>query len=207
MTTFLLIRHGYTDWIEKEILHGISDRPLSEFGFQQAVATARYLKDTKIDRMYTSPLLRAAQTAEKISETTGVKAIAEPDLREEDYGWQEGKRDWWPYVKNRKALIPVYTVIRLIISALTGEPFWKSRKRVAGAWEKIKKENPEGTVAVVAHSGTLRMIMRHEFGGSRLNSDEYPITACSVSRIAINGKGPELLSINENSHLPGESVL
>jgi len=28
MTTFLLVRHGYTEWIEKEILHGISDLPL-----------------------------------------------------------------------------------------------------------------------------------------------------------------------------------
>jgi hypothetical protein len=35
----------------------------------------------------------------------------------------------------------------------------------------------------------------------------YPITACSVSRISINGKGSQLLSINEHDHLPGESTL
>ena len=69
MTTFLLVRHGYTEWIEKEILHGISDLPLSEFGLKQAELTAQYLKNTKIDRMYSSPLLRTMQTAEKISKT------------------------------------------------------------------------------------------------------------------------------------------
>ncbi len=207
MTTFLLVRHGYTDWIEKQILHGISDRPLSEFGLKQAEATAQYLKSTRIDRMYSSPLLRAVQTAEKITETSGVKAIALDDLREEDYGWQEGKRDWWAYVKERKALIPFYVVSRLTINALTGEPFWKSKKRIGTVWEKIKQDNPEGTVAVVAHSGVLRIILLHEFGGSRLNVNTFPITACSVSRISINGNGPQLLSVNEHDHLPGESTL
>jgi len=207
MTTFILVRHGYTDWIEKEILHGISDRPLSEFGLLQADATGKYLKGTKIDRMYSSPLLRAMQTAEKITEATGVQTIPIADLREENYGLQEGKRDWWPFVKDRKALIPFYLITRLTINALTGEPFWQSRKRITGIWEKIKRDNPEGTVAIVAHSGVLRMILIHEFGGSRLDVISYPITACSVIRISINRKGPQFLSINEHSHLPGESVL
>jgi len=30
MTRFLLVRHGVTDWIVQELLHGISDIPLSE---------------------------------------------------------------------------------------------------------------------------------------------------------------------------------
>jgi probable phosphoglycerate mutase len=207
MTTFLLVRHGYTEWIEKEILHGISDQPLSEFGFKQAELTAQYLKNTKIDRMYSSPLIRSMQTAEKISATTGVKVQPLADLREEDYGWQEGKRDWWPFIKNRKALIPFYVVMRLTVNMLTGEPFWKSRKRIAGVWEKIKQDNPEGTVAVVAHSGVLRMIMMHEFGGSRLDVGTFPISTCSISRISVNGNGSKILSINEHDHLPGEGAL
>ena len=207
MTTFLLVRHGYTEWIEKELLHGISDQSLSEFGFKQAEMTAAYLKSTPIDRMYASPLLRAMQTAEKISKTTGVLPLPLADLREENYGWQEGKRDWWPFVRNRKALIPLYTAMRLVISTLSGEPTWQFRKRIAGVWNKIKQENPEGTVAVVAHAGVLRMILLQEFGGSRFDTTLYPISACSVSRVSINGKGPQLLSINEHAHLPEESCL
>lgn len=207
MATFLLVRHGYTNWIEKEILHGISDQPLSEFGFKQAESTAQYLKSAKIDRMYSSPLQRAMQTAEKISETTGVAVLPLADLREENYGWQEGKRDWWPFVKNHKALIPFYVIMRLTVNTLSGEPFWVFRKRIAGVWKKIKQDNPAGTVAVVAHAGVLRMILLHEFGGTRFDVDTYPITACSVSRIAVNGKGAQILSINEHDHLSGESAL
>ena len=98
-------------------------------------------------------------------------------------------------------------VFRLAINALTGEPFWKSSKRVAKVWKEIKAENPEGTVAVVAHAGVLRMILLNEFGGSWLDADLYPISTCSVSRISVNGKGPQLLSINEHDHLPEESTL
>ncbi len=207
MTTFLLVRHGYTEWIEKELLHGISDLPLSEFGFKQAELTAQYLKDTKIDRLYSSPLLRTMQTAEKISKVSGTPILPLADLIEEDYGWQEGKRDWWPYVRARKPLIPAYLIIRLAINALTGEPFWKSSKRVARVWEQIKADNPEGTVAVVAHSGVLRMILLHEFGGSRLDTGIYPLSTCGVSRISVNGGGAKILSLNEHNHLPEESTL
>jgi probable phosphoglycerate mutase len=207
MTTFLLVRHGYTEWIEKEILHGISDIPLSDFGLKQAELTAQYLKNTKINRIYSSPLLRAMQTAEMISETSGIPIIPFADLREEDYGWQEGKRDWWAYVKDRKALVPFYIVMRLTVNALTGEPIWKSRKRIANVWEKIKKENNEGTVAIIAHSGVLRMILMHEFGGSRMDTGTYPISTCSISRISVNGSGSRILSLNEHGHLPEEGSL
>lgn len=207
MTTFILVRHGYTNWIEKEILHGISDPPLSEFGLRQADATAAYLKGTKIDRIYSSPLLRAMQTAEKIGETTGVKPEPVADLREENYGWLEGKRDWWSTFKGRKSLIPFYIATRLSISALTGEPFWQFRQRVVNTWTKIKEENPSGTIAIVAHSGVLRTILTSEFGGTRSETDKYSLTACSVSRIEINGRGPQIISLNENSHLPGDNRL
>jgi broad specificity phosphatase PhoE len=206
MTTYILVRHGITDWMEKELLHGISDRPLSEFGLKQAEATAQYLKSTKIDRMYSSPLLRAMQTAEKITASTGVKAVAIEDLREENYGWQEGKRDWWPFVQSRKVLIPLHLISRLTVSMISGEPFWKFQERISTAWEKIKRDNPEGTVAIVAHAGVLRAIMIHEFGGTRLNVKIYPITACSVSRISINGNGSQILSINEHDHVPGKAI-
>ena len=169
--------------------------------------TAQYLKDTKIDRLYSSPLLRTMQTAEKISKVSGTPIIPLADLIEEDYGWQEGKRDWWPFVRQRKPLILGYLIIRLAINALTGEPFWKSSKRVAAVWEQIKADNPEGTVAVVAHSGVLRMILLHEFGGSRLDTGIYPLSTCGVSRISVNGGGAKILSLNEHDHLPEESTL
>ena len=130
MTKVYLIRHGVTGWMEKEILHGISDQPLSDFGNQQADATAKFLQNVHFDRIYTSPLLRAKQTAEKIGQVVKVEPIPLEDLKEENYGVLEGRRDWWPTVKTKPFIIPFYSYTRIAISTLTGEPFWVFRKRI-----------------------------------------------------------------------------
>ncbi len=207
MTKVYLIRHGVTDWMEKQILHGISDRPLSDFGNQQADATAEFLKDVHFDRIYTSPLLRTRQTAEKIGRATGVEPIPIDDLKEENYGILEGGRDWWPTVKTKPLIVPFYQTTRITISTLTGEPFWAFRKRVERIWGTIKSENPSGTIAVVAHSGVLRHILRYEFGGSR-SSKQYGLTTASVSELEVDGQGnAHIIKLNQNAHLPGDNFL
>lgn len=207
MTRVYLIRHGYTDWMEKEILHGTSDRPLSDFGNQQAEATAVFLKDVRFDRIYTSPLLRAKQTAEKIGRAVGVDLTPVEDLKEKFYGVLEGRRDWWATVKTKPLIIPFYAYTRIVISTLTGEPFWKFKSRVVKAWEAIKADHPSGTIAIVAHAGVLRHILRHEFGGP-VYSRKFGLTAASVSEIEVNGRGKtRFIQINQNAHLPGDNFL
>ena len=65
-TTFLVIRHGQTKWNKESLMMGISDIPLTTEGMKQAQAVAKYLKAYPIDRIVTSPLIRAIQTAEAI---------------------------------------------------------------------------------------------------------------------------------------------
>jgi broad specificity phosphatase PhoE len=205
MTNYYLIRHGFTDWIEKEILHGISDRPLSEFGRQQAQATANYMHGKRVDRLYTSPLIRCTQTAEYLSQSLGVEPEIVENLKEENYGILEGRRDWWAVVKKHPRIIPIYGVIRTTISTLTGEPVWKFKQRVVDAWEGIKAQNLSGSVAVVGHSGVLRTILMHEFNYCRT---EVALTTSSVTQLEIDVDGkPTMIDFNHNSHLPGENFL
>ena len=207
MTKVYLIRHGYTDWMEKEILHGTSDRPLSEFGSRQADATAKFLKNTRFDRIYTSPLLRAKQTAEKIGAAVGLEPIPVANLKEEYYGVLEGKRDWWAVIKTKPLIIPFYAYTRIAISTITGEPFWVFKRRVINAWETIKEDHSSGSIGLVAHSGVLRHILRHEFGGSRF-SKQFSLTACSISEIEVDGRGSaRIIKLNQNSHIPGDNFL
>ena len=63
---FYVTRHGQTAWNRENIVCGITDLPLDETGVEQARQTAQRLKDTPIDRVIVSPLLRARQTAELI---------------------------------------------------------------------------------------------------------------------------------------------
>ena len=68
-----LFRHGETDWNKARRLQGQSDIPLNEFGRELAVKTADALKHVKFDRVFSSPLDRALETARIISgwETVG----------------------------------------------------------------------------------------------------------------------------------------
>ncbi|WP_371803019.1 histidine phosphatase family protein [Candidatus Lokiarchaeum ossiferum] len=84
-----LIRHGETDWNKQGKIQGHMDIALNQKGRLQAKILASKFKNIKIDRIYTSDLLRASQTAEIINKTTKSLLIADERLRERNYGvWQ-----------------------------------------------------------------------------------------------------------------------
>ena len=205
MTRFLLVRHGTTDWLEQELLHGISDIPLSKYGKNQAKLTAKTFTGIKVEHLYSSPLSRAMQTAEEISKVTSLEIEPIDGLKEMDFGWLEGKRDHWSTVRGKPILVIFYILSRLISGLLTGERFWKFNHRVINAWKKIVTENPSGTVSVVAHSGVLRNILTHEFGGCPIYNRRFPIATCSISEIKCDNNGNmRLIEVNRNSHLSGD---
>ena len=56
------IRHGQSLGNQLGVFLGHTDLDLSELGYRQAACTAQYLKDIKIDKVYSSDLLRAENT-------------------------------------------------------------------------------------------------------------------------------------------------
>ena len=56
-------RHGETAWNRENIVCGVTDIPLNETGMEQAKATAQKLRETPLDRVIVSPLLRARAAA------------------------------------------------------------------------------------------------------------------------------------------------
>ena len=86
-----IVRHGQTEGNKANILQGRgSDRPLNETGEQQAEKVRRWFcgRRIMIDRVYSSPLLRAVQTARIIA--GDVPIITDEHLLEMDYGPYEG---------------------------------------------------------------------------------------------------------------------
>ena len=80
----LLIRHGLPVRIENED-GSPADPPLGEPGAMQATAVARWLTDERIDAIYSSPLRRAAQTAEPLAKAKGLDVVIEPGVTEIDH--------------------------------------------------------------------------------------------------------------------------
>ena len=85
-----MIRHGQTALNNSHALQGRSDHPLNETGIRQAQEAGRMLREAgvRFDRVYSSPLGRAVQTAEIAA--PGVPILTDERLIEMDYGPYEG---------------------------------------------------------------------------------------------------------------------
>jgi len=87
----LLIRHGETNWNRIHRFHGRSDEPLSQKGRDEAHALALALKDEPLTAIYSSPLIRARETANHIQAFhLSVPLFEEKGLIEMDFGAFEG---------------------------------------------------------------------------------------------------------------------
>jgi broad specificity phosphatase PhoE len=93
MKRLLLLRHGETVWNHEKRFTTRTDIGLSEVGVEQARRAAEALSEVTVDRIYTSPLLRAAQTAEIIvsRQVQPPRVVPEPRLVEVDAGPFEGQ--------------------------------------------------------------------------------------------------------------------
>ena len=83
-----IIRHGQTELNNKKALQGRSDHPLNDTGIAQAQEAAAMLKGITFDAVYSSPLIRAVQTAKILAPE--LEPIIDERLIEMDYGPYEG---------------------------------------------------------------------------------------------------------------------
>lgn len=90
MLTLVLTRHGLTDRSTPEQHLGQRiDVSINDAGRRQADALARRLAPVAFDRVFTSPLFRARETAAILAPKASIEA--DPRLREMDYGAWEGR--------------------------------------------------------------------------------------------------------------------
>lgn len=85
-----IVRHGETVWNKEKRLQGRTNVPLSEYGRELAEKTGRALKDVRIDRIYSSPLDRAYQTALLIRGDKNIEIRKDERIIELNFGSYEG---------------------------------------------------------------------------------------------------------------------
>jgi broad specificity phosphatase PhoE len=90
MTSIYLVRHGQTAWNKEEIFRGRIDIPLNEMGFREAELVGEYLKGRDIHVIYSSPLLRAKETARRIAQVFNLKVQTLGGIIDMNFGKWEG---------------------------------------------------------------------------------------------------------------------
>ena len=88
-----IMRHGKTDWNELHKLQGRTDIPLNEKGREMAEQVREECAEIGFDVCYTSPLIRARETAQIALDGLGVPIITDDRLVEMCFGKYEGSEN------------------------------------------------------------------------------------------------------------------
>jgi 2,3-bisphosphoglycerate-dependent phosphoglycerate mutase len=171
MPDLILLRHGQSQWNLENRFTGWVDVPLSPRGEAEARSAGAKLRGRKIDKLYTSVLKRAIDTAEIALETAGIGPLpTERDaaLNERMYGDLQGKnkaeaaREFGPdQVKLWRRSYDVRPP--------GGESLADTAARVLPYWERrILADLRAGkNVLVAAHGNSLRALVMHLDGLTR----------------------------------------
>jgi broad specificity phosphatase PhoE len=153
MTTLYLVRHGENlANITKEFSYRAVDYPLTPKGVLQAAQTAEYFAGSGVDAIYTSPLLRARQTAEILARWIAVPVHLREELREINVGALEGAstpENWALYHRISAAW---YTG-QAEVAFPNGEDLRMVATRFLGGVGEIVAAHPSGSIVVVGHGG------------------------------------------------------
>ncbi len=200
MTSVYLVRHGQTAWNKEEIFRGRSDVPLDETGLKQAGLAAQYFNGMEIDAIYSSPLSRALQTAQKIAEFHNLKVQPLPGIIDMSFGDWEGR----PHQEIREKDSKTYRqwveephLVRLP----GGESLDDVRVRTMAALEEVIRKHPEKTLVLVSHRVICKVLICAILGLE--NSHFWQITQDTTAINLIQyRKGNYILSLmNETCHL------
>ena len=157
--TLYFVRHGETEWNVKKKIQGTTDIPLNENGVAQARCLADELVEKKergefyVAKAYTSPQLRAAETAQIAADALGVECISLDGLKEMDLGEWEGSN--WDIIKETYGETYHYwNGSRRYTRTPGGECYNEVLERTLEALKVILAQETEN-VLVVSHSAIL----------------------------------------------------
>lgn len=164
----LILRHGETDYNRQGRYQGSTDTELNEEGLIQARQAAVDLKQTPIDRIISSPLKRALDTARIIAEAAEVEVETIAEFAERNMGVFEGMtRD------EIVARYPEYNgwmVTRQIYAAPPqGESLLDFSIRLTKGLDILRGYDCQKNILLVCHGGVARSI----HGILRRVSDEH----------------------------------
>jgi alpha-ribazole phosphatase len=195
----ILIRHGETEGNHKGVYQGVIDYPLSEQGNLQNLKVKSKLDNININKVYYSALKRAKKTAEAIFDFSS-KAICFEEaliLNEINFGVWDGK-DYKYISTNYSEQFQSFIDDFKIFKFPEGESFADFYNRVSdGIKEIIKASNEDDSIAIIAHGGTIRVILCELLGFSYEGFYKFNINHGCYSLLTIYKEGATLEFLNK----------
>jgi broad specificity phosphatase PhoE len=160
------------------LLRGAAESPLTPEGVAQAQRLAERLAGMRFDRLYTSPLPRAAATAAALGEVVGLTPQIINDLRELS---PTQVRERAGELTLRQFFLHSYT--RMLFSPASPDAFSPVYRRAQAVWRQITRE-PAEAVAVVSHGMFIRFLLLSLWADRRWRIVSRDLGNCGISLVA-----------------------
>lgn len=195
--TFILVRHGETDWNAAGRFQGHTDIPLNENGVIQALTTAKklILDHPDITAIYSSDLLRAKGTALHCAEHFKLPVETRASLREFRGGAAEGMTRQEldaKYLEKWEALALEYPdkEQRWNHTPVLGqETINEQIVRIKKELTEIAVSHPNGKVAIFTHGGILKSFVTYM--SDLDHGRNFTLPNCSIIEVFLEIKGLE----------------
>ena len=200
MTSIYLVRHGQTAWNREEIFRGRTDVPLDETGLKQAELAGEYLKEVKIDAIYSSPLSRALETAEKIARFHNLKVQPLEGIIDMSFGNWEGHAHQ-EIKKNDSETYRRWREEPHLVRLLGGESLDDVRVRSMAALEEVIRKHPGKALIIVSHRVVNKVLLCGILGLDNSHFWQISQDPTAINLIQYRN-GKYILSLmNETCHL------
>lgn len=201
-TRMLLVRHGQTSYNAERRFMGQLDVPLDEAGRAQAQAVAEYLADERPAVIYASTLGRAWDTAVTIQASihSHPRLQAESRLIEGHFGEWQGKT-FDELRRTDGERLRRWESGEMDSTPPGGESLSDFGSRVLAAYRDMCAAHPNETVLVVAHGGTLQVLIIQALGFPLQDYRKLWLYNAAVSELVIDAGRTVLMRLNDGGRL------
>lgn len=198
MTDLLLIRHATNDWVGDRLAGWTPGVHLNAQGRDQAAALAARLAAWQLSAIYSSPLERAVETAQAVAEGRDLEVVIEEGVGESRYG------DWTGQSIKELAKAPEWLQVQFtpgLARFPNGESLGEMQARAVAAVERLRRQHPNGVLAVFSHADVIKAIAAYYAGIPFDLFQRLVIDTASVTWFHFTPHGPRLIRLNDTGAL------
>ncbi len=206
MTEIIIERHGQSVGNLEAVFLGHTDLPLTEEGLMQVGITAEYLADGKIDKIYSSDLKRAYETALAHKKYHDIEIETSEKLREFFVGdWEAA--DIPTLIESSYSEFKINR-FRYDFAYPNGERTSDGAERFYSEVLRIAIENEGKRILITAHAGVIRAFWYKLIGArSEYMSDVLPFMEnAAISTLIYDGERLVPIEYNKHDFLPETDV-
>lgn len=201
MKKIILVRHALTDDNKLSKLSGHIDSKISQEGKIQIKKITEFLKDEKINKIYTTTSSRTKETVKDLAKINSIQIKECKNLKEINFGDFEGK-DFKEIQKNYPDEFNQMIKEGYEYTYPNGESLIDCYKRVSKEIKAILGEaNDNDTILICSHAGTIRNILTYLISNTFEYHWNFKIDNASVSVIEVDNGFAVINKLNDTSFL------